>query len=90
MNYSVTLPESAAIDAGPDEGSMLALLQAGPAALDRVHALTGGHSATVPLSDVQLLAPVPNPGTYMAIGMNYGKHVAEAVAAGFKIPDTQV
>ena len=34
MNYSVTLPESAAIDAGPDEGSMLALLQAARAVQD--------------------------------------------------------
>ena len=70
--------------------TMLALLQAGPAMMDRVHAIATEHAATVPLADVQLLAPVPNPGTYLAIGMNYSKHVAEAVEAGFKIPDVQV
>lgn len=70
--------------------TLLALLQAGPAAMDKVQALDVLHAVTLPLSDVHLLAPIPNPGTYMAIGMNYTKHVAEAVEAGFKIPDTQV
>jgi 2-keto-4-pentenoate hydratase/2-oxohepta-3-ene-1,7-dioic acid hydratase in catechol pathway len=70
--------------------TMLALLQGGPAMMDRVRVLEPERAVTVPLADVQLLAPVPNPGTYLAIGMNYSKHVAEAVGAGFKIPDTQV
>lgn len=30
-----------------------------------------------PLSEVTLLAPVPEPGTVYAIGMNYAKHIAE-------------
>jgi acylpyruvate hydrolase len=30
-----------------------------------------------PLSEVTLLAPVPEPGTVYAIGMNYSKHIAE-------------
>src|SRR5947209_17931615 len=30
-----------------------------------------------PLDDVELLAPVPDPGTVYAIGMNYAKHIAE-------------
>lgn len=30
-----------------------------------------------PLSDVELLAPIPSPGTIYAIGMNYARHVEE-------------
>jgi len=30
-----------------------------------------------PLADVRLLAPIPEPGTIYAIGLNYGDHVAE-------------
>ncbi len=32
------------------------------------------------LSDVRLLAPIPEPGTIYAIGLNYAKHVAETGA----------
>ncbi len=30
-----------------------------------------------PLGDVQLLSPVPNPVKFLAIGLNYGDHIAE-------------
>ena len=30
-----------------------------------------------PLSDVELLSPVPNPLKFLAIGLNYGDHIAE-------------
>ena len=30
-----------------------------------------------PISDVQLLAPVPNPKKFLAVGLNYGDHIAE-------------
>ena len=70
--------------------TMLALLQAGAVAMDRVRMLDGSSAVTVPLADVQLLAPVPNPSKYLAIGMNYAKHVAEAVEAGIKVPEVQV
>jgi 2-keto-4-pentenoate hydratase/2-oxohepta-3-ene-1,7-dioic acid hydratase in catechol pathway len=33
-----------------------------------------------PLSEVRLLAPIPDPGTVYAIGLNYAKHVAETGA----------
>jgi 2-keto-4-pentenoate hydratase/2-oxohepta-3-ene-1,7-dioic acid hydratase in catechol pathway len=33
-----------------------------------------------PLSDVRLLAPIPDPGTVYAIGLNYALHVAETGA----------
>ena len=70
--------------------TMLELLRAGPAALARVRALQAANAVTLRLSDVHLIAPVPNPGKYLAIGMNYSKHVAEALEAGIKVPDVQV
>ncbi len=35
------------------------------------------HSGSWTLSDVILLAPVPDPGTVYAIGLNYAKHIEE-------------
>jgi len=34
-------------------------------------------SRSWPLSDVELLAPIPDPGSIYAIGLNYAKHIAE-------------
>lgn len=70
--------------------SMLALLQGGPALMQRAHAVALPRAVTYPLADVMLSAPVPNPSKFLAIGMNYRKHVAEAIAAGIKVPDSQV
>src|SRR5690349_20614874 len=56
---------------------------------DRVHAFTedglAGHMPTRsmrswPVSDVELLAPIPDPGTIYAIGLNYAAHLAETGA----------
>jgi len=69
-------------------GTMLALLQAGPNALARAQAVRGDHA--VPLSKVELLAPLPNPSKFLAIGMNYRKHVEEAAKVGVQTPPTQV
>ena len=33
-----------------------------------------------PLSDVRLLAPVPRPGKFLAVGLNYADHIAETGA----------
>jgi len=70
--------------------TMLALLQAGPDAMARARALVGAPDASYPLATVRLLAPVPNPSKYLAIGMNYRKHVEEALRLGMKVPDTQI
>lgn len=35
------------------------------------------HTGYWPLEDVMLLAPVPDPGTVYAIGLNYAKHIEE-------------
>lgn len=70
--------------------TMLEFLQAGAEALKRAEALSVESAVTWPLADVRLEAPIPNPTKFLAIGMNYRKHVEEAVAAGFKVPDSQV
>ncbi|RKP53366.1 fumarylacetoacetate hydrolase family protein [Pararobbsia silviterrae] len=70
--------------------TMLALLQGGPALLDRAREIRVADAVTYPLADVSLDAPVPNPSKFLAIGMNYRRHVEEAKAAGLQVPDSQV
>ena len=70
--------------------TMLELLQAGPAAMARARAVDPERAATYPLSDVRLEPPVPNPSKFLAIGMNYKKHLQEALDAGLQVPDSQV
>ncbi|MXO58588.1 5-carboxymethyl-2-hydroxymuconate isomerase [Altererythrobacter salegens] len=60
---------------GCDWPDMLALI-ADADALAKISAATKGVAPHHALSDVRLLAPL-RPGKYMAIGMNYAKHVAE-------------
>ena len=44
-------------------------------------------AAVVPLSDVQLLAPVPRPGKIICIGLNYRDHAAESKMA---VPESPI
>ena len=69
--------------------TMLELLRGGPALMARIKAIKADSGPTVPMADVRLNAPIPNPGKFLAIGMNYKKHVEEAIRLGMKIPDTQ-
>jgi 2-keto-4-pentenoate hydratase/2-oxohepta-3-ene-1,7-dioic acid hydratase in catechol pathway len=62
--------------------TMLELIEAGPAALDAVRACISSATDGIPLSGVKLLAPVEMPGKYLAIGMNYAKHLEEADKLG--------
>ena len=70
--------------------TMLELLAMGPQAMERARSIEPARGVVVPLSGAMLLAPIPNPSKYLAIGMNYQKHVEEARAAGFTVPDLQV
>lgn len=67
-------------------GDMADLLAGGPGAMERAAGAAGG-GARYPLESVRLLAPVPRPPKVMAIGMNYGAHVAEM---GRPAPEHQV
>ena len=67
------------------EGSMIELLKQGLDIDAIASKMTGGDA--LPLSDVSLLAPVPDPGKVLAIGLNYGDHIAES---GMDAPAHQV
>ncbi|QIB66914.1 fumarylacetoacetate hydrolase family protein [Kineobactrum salinum] len=71
-------------------GDLQAIFEAGDEALA---ALADCVASTHPhhrLDEVRLLAPVPRPGKYLAIGMNYRKHVDESERLGIERPKQQV
>ena len=70
--------------------TMLELLAGGPKLLDRARGVDAEQAPSYPLADVRLEAPVPNPSKFLAIGMNYRKHVEEARRGGLQVPDSQV
>ena len=51
---------------------------------DRLEELEGASGDGVPLAEVELLPPVPDPEKIICIGLNYGAHAAEA---GMESPD---
>jgi 2-keto-4-pentenoate hydratase/2-oxohepta-3-ene-1,7-dioic acid hydratase in catechol pathway len=55
---------------------VLALIAAGDEALEDIRRRTASAAPRYRVEDVRLLAPL-RPGKYLAIGMNYAKHVAE-------------
>ncbi len=57
--------------------NMLAFLEAGQSALDALQALIDSQQARIPFNEVKLLAPVPRPGKFLGIGLNYADHIAE-------------
>lgn len=69
--------------------SMLAIIAGGSEALADVARQRDSAARTVPLKDARLLAPLERPGKYLAIGMNYAKHVEEAKRLGQPTPSQQ-
>jgi 2-keto-4-pentenoate hydratase/2-oxohepta-3-ene-1,7-dioic acid hydratase in catechol pathway len=57
---------------------MIGFLAAGAPALDAARTAVAKPGARLPLADVRLEAPVPRPGKFLAIGLNYADHVAES------------
>ncbi|HLH77956.1 MAG TPA: fumarylacetoacetate hydrolase family protein [Candidatus Binataceae bacterium] len=57
--------------------TMLALLEAGPAALERVGTAADRATTRLALSEVKLEAPLRQPPEFLAIGRNYADHIAE-------------
>ena len=57
--------------------SMLEFLQTGPIAIEALQKLIDSQQARIPLNEVKLLAPVPRPGKFLGIGLNYADHIAE-------------
>jgi 2-keto-4-pentenoate hydratase/2-oxohepta-3-ene-1,7-dioic acid hydratase in catechol pathway len=63
---------------------MLALIAAGPQALDRIRELArrAPEDAAIPLAIVRLLAPIPRPSKNLfCVGRNYAEHAAESLRA---------
>lgn len=59
-----------------------ALIEAGPDGLELIKTLCNNIDPHYATSDVELLAPLPKPSKFLAIGMNYKKHEAEADKLG--------
>jgi 2-keto-4-pentenoate hydratase/2-oxohepta-3-ene-1,7-dioic acid hydratase in catechol pathway len=78
-----------------DASSMLAVIAAGPPALDAIRRLCGHAAdhpeAVVTAAQVRLLAPIPRPArNVFCVGLNYVDHVAEghrARATEMKLPE---
>ncbi len=66
----------------PQFATMAAVIAAGQAGLDQIETACGAAARAVPLADAHLLAPVERPGKYLAIGMNYAKHLEESDKLG--------
>ena len=62
--------------------TMRAVIDGGSAALDRIREHLRATPPTALLANVRLLAPIERPGKYLAIGMNYAKHLEEADKLG--------
>lgn len=58
-------------------GDMTALLALGTAAMDAARSAPSTTARRWRLEDVELIAPVPLPPKFLAIGMNYRAHIAE-------------
>lgn len=69
--------------------TMLSIIGGGDQALAKVRTVAEAGVGKIALSDVTLLAPIERPGKYLAIGMNFGKHVEEAAKLGIERPKRQ-
>lgn len=54
------------------------VLEEGAAVIARVRTFLGGAPPSSALESVKLLAPIPNPGKILCMGLNYRDHAAEA------------
>lgn len=75
--------------AGVDVGDMLEIVKGGDAMLEQIRKAISGKSADHALADVTLMAPITNPPKFLAIGLNYQKHLEEALQLGMKTPKNQ-
>lgn len=66
---------------------MKALLQAGDSAMEEARKAAQSGAPALAMDSVTLRAPVLNPGKILAIGLNYGDHIAET---GMDKPEHQI
>lgn len=70
--------------------TVIDFLIAGAAASEAYQSVPSDAEGRIALSEVRLHAPVPNPEKYLAIGMNYADHGAEAEKLGLEKPKFQL
>lgn len=75
------------VAAGSRWSTIREIAGAGQAALDELSAQVADADIDVALAEAHLLAPIERPGKYLAIGMNYQKHLEEADRQG--VPRSQ-
>jgi 2-keto-4-pentenoate hydratase/2-oxohepta-3-ene-1,7-dioic acid hydratase in catechol pathway len=75
--------------AGLRNATVLSIIESGPEAVAKIAAVAASAAAGHRISEVRLLAPIERPGKYLAIGMNYHKHVEEASKLGIEEPKKQ-
>src|SRR5579863_7065202 len=71
---------------GAEFGTIMGIVAGGTRALEALKAASRTLASTHRLSEVRLLAPIERPGKYLAIGMNYKKHLLEAEKLGVPAP----
>ena len=69
--------------------TMRAIIEGGDGALETIRKIAEKGDGALALADVRLLAPIERPGKYLAIGMNYAKHIEEAKRLGQPTPTQQ-
>ena len=70
------------VAAGSPWNRIQSVIEAGPSALEQLEQIARNTEPAMALAEAQLLAPIARPGKYLAIGMNYGKHLEEADKLG--------
>jgi 2-keto-4-pentenoate hydratase/2-oxohepta-3-ene-1,7-dioic acid hydratase in catechol pathway len=70
--------------------TLRSIIDGGAVALQKVRRFVEAAASTVTMEDVRLLAPVERPGKYLAIGMNYQRHLEEAARLGVAAPKQQL
>jgi 2-keto-4-pentenoate hydratase/2-oxohepta-3-ene-1,7-dioic acid hydratase in catechol pathway len=58
--------------------NMRDFIAAGPSALATARDAVADQDHRMPMTSVRLEAPVPNPSKLLAVGLNYGEHIAES------------
>jgi 2-keto-4-pentenoate hydratase/2-oxohepta-3-ene-1,7-dioic acid hydratase in catechol pathway len=86
LECAAILPDGSALRLGSAFASMQALIEAGPAGLERVRGLIAKAPSTpkaiVAAKDVKLAAPLPRPAkNVFCVGRNYAEHIAEGERA---------
>lgn len=78
------------LSAGAPYATIEAVIDGGDEALAAIDAAIAGRPADHALASVKLLAPLTKPGKFLAIGMNYQKHLEESERIGAGSPKQQL